>query len=282
MVDLVRAGRSPDDLAREFEPSSHSICAWVALADRQEGRREEAAPGLAAAERDELARLRREMRQLRLERDILSRAAAWFARETGTLPSGSSGSRAQTRPASRLPHGARARRVQGGPLRLAAPIAVCPRRGRRGVAEARPDRARHLAPDVWGTAYSRRSAGRRGEARTQADCALDARRRAGRCLSSAGWAHHDPARQGSPSRARPGGPQLHGVGAEPAMDRRYHLHTHGHRVPLPGPVSFADIPPGDRPKADGRRPCRGRRSNSRGGRRCRAADTSPSSCARGA
>ena len=72
MVDLVRAGRSPDDLAREFEPSSHSIRAWVALADRQEGRREEAAPGLAAAERDELARLRREVRQLRLERDILS------------------------------------------------------------------------------------------------------------------------------------------------------------------------------------------------------------------
>jgi len=91
MVDLVRAGRSPDDLAREFEPTSHSIRAWVALADRSEGRREETAPGLAAAERDELARLRREVRQLRLERDILSKAAAWFARETGTLPSGSSG-----------------------------------------------------------------------------------------------------------------------------------------------------------------------------------------------
>ena len=47
---------------------------------------------LSAAERDELARLRREVRQLRVERDILSRAAAWFARETGTIPSGSSGS----------------------------------------------------------------------------------------------------------------------------------------------------------------------------------------------
>lgn len=39
----------------------------------------------------ELARLRRENKQLRLERDLLSRAAAWFARETGTIPSGSSG-----------------------------------------------------------------------------------------------------------------------------------------------------------------------------------------------
>ena len=91
MVELVRAGRSPDDLAREFEPSGHSIRAWVAQADRNEGRRE-APADLTAAERDELTRLRRANKQLRLERDILSKAAAWFARETGTLPSGSSGS----------------------------------------------------------------------------------------------------------------------------------------------------------------------------------------------
>ena len=92
MVDLVRAGRSPEDLAREFEPTAQSIGIWVAQADKQEGRREEAAPGLTTAERDELARLRRENKQLRLERDILSKAAAWFARETGAVPSGSSGS----------------------------------------------------------------------------------------------------------------------------------------------------------------------------------------------
>ena len=91
-VDLVCAGRHPDDLAREFEPSGHSIRAWVAQADRNEGRREEGAPGLTAAEREELTRLRRENKQLRLEREILSKAAAWFARETGTLPSSSSGS----------------------------------------------------------------------------------------------------------------------------------------------------------------------------------------------
>lgn len=92
MVDLVRAGRSPEDLSREFEPTAQSIGLWVAQADKQEGRREEAAPGLTTAERDELARLRRENKQLRLERDILSKAAAWFARETGAVPSGSSGS----------------------------------------------------------------------------------------------------------------------------------------------------------------------------------------------
>src|SRR3954471_22680838 len=92
MVELVRAGRDPTDLAREFEPSAQAIRNWVALADRQEGRREEVVePALTAVEREELVRLRREVRQLKLERDILSRATAWFARETGVLPSGSSG-----------------------------------------------------------------------------------------------------------------------------------------------------------------------------------------------
>jgi transposase len=96
MVELVRAGRDPNDLAREFEPSAQAIRNWVAKADRSEGRRESRPPpadlGLTAAERDELVRLRRENRQPKLERDILSRATAWFARETGVLPPGSSSS----------------------------------------------------------------------------------------------------------------------------------------------------------------------------------------------
>src|SRR3712207_2142140 len=98
MVELVRAGRDPTDLAREFEPSAQAIRNWVAQADRHEGRRR-AKPtpaagdaDLTAAERDELVRLRRENKQLRLERDIRSRATAWFARETGVIPSGSSSS----------------------------------------------------------------------------------------------------------------------------------------------------------------------------------------------
>src|SRR3569623_1092699 len=94
MVELVRAGRDPADLAREFEPSSQAIRNWVAQADRQDGRREAkpaADAGLSAAEREELTRLRRENKQLRLERVILSRVTAWIARETGVLPSGSSG-----------------------------------------------------------------------------------------------------------------------------------------------------------------------------------------------
>ena len=94
MVDLVRAGRDPQHLAQEFEPSAQAIRNWVADADRRDGRREPKPAAadvvLTSTERDELARLRRENKQLRLEREILSRAAAWFARETGVVPPGSS------------------------------------------------------------------------------------------------------------------------------------------------------------------------------------------------
>jgi transposase len=83
LVELVHAGRSPEKLAEEFEPTAQSIRNWVAQADRDAGRRGD---GLTTAEREELDRLRRENRQLRLERDILSKAAAWFARETNTIP----------------------------------------------------------------------------------------------------------------------------------------------------------------------------------------------------
>ena len=87
MVDLVRSGRSPDHLAREFEPSAQSIRNWVRQADRDEGRRSD---GSTTAEREELRRLRREVRRLREEREILAKATAWFARETDRK--GSSGS----------------------------------------------------------------------------------------------------------------------------------------------------------------------------------------------
>ncbi len=92
MIELVRAGRDPVDLSREFEPSAQAIRNWVAQADRSEGRRDQKNDALTTAEREELVRLRRENKQLKLERDILSRATAWFARETGVIPSGSSNS----------------------------------------------------------------------------------------------------------------------------------------------------------------------------------------------
>lgn len=87
MVDLVRSGRTPEELGRQFDPSAESIRNWVRQADRDEGRRGD---GLTTVEREELRRLRRENRRLREEREILAKAAAWFARETGSLKSSSS------------------------------------------------------------------------------------------------------------------------------------------------------------------------------------------------
>ena len=66
MVELVRSGRTPGELAREFECSASAIRNWVRQADRDEGRREN--------------------RQLREERENLKKATAWFARETGSVP----------------------------------------------------------------------------------------------------------------------------------------------------------------------------------------------------
>ena len=87
MVELVRTGRTPVELAREFECSASAIRNWVRQTDRDEGRRED---GLTSLEREELRELRCENRQLREEREILKKAAAWFARETGTIPGRSS------------------------------------------------------------------------------------------------------------------------------------------------------------------------------------------------
>jgi len=89
LVALVRSGRSADSLAREFEPTTQTIRAWVKQADIDEGRRED---GLMTVEREELVRLRRENRELKTEREILKKAAAWFARESDSSPKRGSGS----------------------------------------------------------------------------------------------------------------------------------------------------------------------------------------------
>lgn len=66
-------------MAREFEPTQQTIRNWLVQADRDEGKR---ADILSSTEREELRTLRKENRRLRQEREILSKAAAWFARET--------------------------------------------------------------------------------------------------------------------------------------------------------------------------------------------------------
>jgi transposase len=89
IIELVRKGRTPEELGRQFEPSAQCIRNWVRQADRDEGHRQD---GLTTAEQDEVRRLRRENRALREEREILKKAAAWFARETSSIPSKDSSS----------------------------------------------------------------------------------------------------------------------------------------------------------------------------------------------
>ena len=81
LVALARAGRSVESLAREFEPCAATIHGWVKQIEIDDGDHHD---GLSSEERDELRRLRQEVKQLRQERDILSKAAAWFAQNDVT------------------------------------------------------------------------------------------------------------------------------------------------------------------------------------------------------
>jgi len=89
MVELHRSGRSFAELEKEFGCTGWSIRQWVKQAARNAGKGD---GGLTSAEREELTRLRRENRKLLQERDILSKAAAWFANEKPATPKRSSDS----------------------------------------------------------------------------------------------------------------------------------------------------------------------------------------------
>ena len=81
LVALARAGRSVESLAREYEPCAATIHDWVKQAGADGGERDDR---LTSAELEELRQLRQEVKQLRQERDILSKAAAWFAQNDVT------------------------------------------------------------------------------------------------------------------------------------------------------------------------------------------------------
>jgi transposase len=89
VVELAQAGRHPDELATEFSLARQTVRNWIKQFDLDAGRRSD---GLTSDERTELSRLRRENKQLKIEREILSKAAAWFARETDAIPKRSSDS----------------------------------------------------------------------------------------------------------------------------------------------------------------------------------------------
>lgn len=79
VVALCRGSeKSMSEIARDLDLTESSVRRWVGLAEIDAGCRE----GLTSSEREELVRLRKEVRVLREERDILKRATAFFARET--------------------------------------------------------------------------------------------------------------------------------------------------------------------------------------------------------
>jgi transposase len=89
VVELAHAGRPVTDLAAEFQLAPQTVRNWVYQAELDTGRRTD---GLTTTEREEIAQLRKRVRQLETEREILSKAAAWFARETDSTPPKSSNS----------------------------------------------------------------------------------------------------------------------------------------------------------------------------------------------
>ena len=80
-VQMLRAGRTPRELAESLGVSEQTLRNWRRQDQRDRHERDD---GPTSDERDELGRLRRENARLRQERDLLKRAAAFFAAETET------------------------------------------------------------------------------------------------------------------------------------------------------------------------------------------------------
>ena len=89
LIEMVRAGRTPESLAKDFEPTAQCIRNWVKQAELDDGKRSD---GLTTTEREELTRLRRENRELLEEKEILGKFAAWSARHMNTTLPKRSGS----------------------------------------------------------------------------------------------------------------------------------------------------------------------------------------------
>jgi transposase len=80
IIELAHAGRSPAELSREFGCTAQTIANWLGAAGgAPHTTSKSSAEALSAAEREELIRLRRQVRQIQMERDILAKATAWFA-----------------------------------------------------------------------------------------------------------------------------------------------------------------------------------------------------------
>ena len=148
MLGPVHARRTLKALARDFQPNSQANASWVRQTDRDADRRDD---GLTSAEREEVHRLRREAKPLRLEREMLAKAAAGFARRTDSIPP----------PRLRVHQGEPRRRSDrhdvppAGSLRqwvlcMASSWAIAPGPGRRGSEPGPPEDPADLPRYQWG------------------------------------------------------------------------------------------------------------------------------------
>ena len=226
MVDLVRAGRTPEELSREFEPTAQSIWNWVRQAERDQGVRQD---GLTTDEKEELRRLRREIRVLREEKEILKKAAAWFARGDRLDASRAFGFVSEYRAEYAVATMCRVLEVSASgyyawrkrpPSKRAVDDAVL-----QAEIEAIHCRSRatYGVPRVHAELHVRRDRCR-SQARREADASCGPR---GRESPEEGL--DDAEGPGCASRARPGRTGLLVRGSRPALDRRHH------RTSRPGP-----------------------------------------------
>jgi transposase len=189
MVELVRSGRTPASLAKDFPPSAQTIANWVKQADLDEGRRND---GLTTDEREELVRLRRENKVLQEEREILKNSRPGPSRKrTGRRRSvpvreGAPG-RAQC-----SHHVSSARDLDERVLRGSLSAALDARQERRRAHRAARGRAHRVARHVRRTAPPRRAQGERHPRRQEARRAPHAKGRARRNLASQGEVYARP------------------------------------------------------------------------------------------
>ncbi|MCX8566577.1 MAG: transposase [Glomeribacter sp. 1016415] len=92
ILELIQAGKSVKELSKEFDCCPKTILSWVAQASIAQAPKSSIKAGLNTAEGEELSRLRRQVRQLQMERDILAKATAWFAAKGEKLHTPSSSS----------------------------------------------------------------------------------------------------------------------------------------------------------------------------------------------
>ena len=177
MVELTRAGRTPGELAREFECSAWASRNWVRQAKRDEGLRED---GLTTLEREELRRLRRKNRQLREEREILKKPRLGLRGRPARYRRGlrvREGEPGQSSGGHNVPG---AGRLPQRVLCVAKAWALASCLARRGVAQDDPGHPRGFSWHLRGASGACGIRGQRLPGEPQAGSSSDARGRLGR------------------------------------------------------------------------------------------------------